>query len=59
MEHKNYKSYVIMRKHGHCALRDKPLFDVIEAWGHGPVVPTLYQKYKSYGGRKFRKVMAQ
>jgi uncharacterized phage-associated protein len=34
----------------HLAMYDKPLFaEKIEAWDHGPVVPELYQKYKSYG----------
>lgn len=28
----------------------KPLFsDKIEAWGYGPVIPTIYQKYKKNG----------
>ena len=32
------------------ALRDKPIFkDQIEAWIHGPVVNSVYQKYKKYG----------
>ena len=32
------------------AILDKPLFfEDIEHWKHGPVIPTLYQKYKSYG----------
>lgn len=32
------------------ALRGVPLFaDPIEAWTHGPVVPSLYHKYKSHG----------
>ena len=31
------------------ALFDKPLFpEPIEAWLHGPVVPTLYYEYKQY-----------
>jgi uncharacterized phage-associated protein len=35
----------------HLALFDKPLFDdPIEAWTHGPVVPTLYKIYNRYGG---------
>ena len=34
----------------HLALYDKPLFEEgIEAWAHGPVVPTLYHKYKLHG----------
>jgi len=32
------------------ALHGSPLFEEpIEAWLHGPVVPTLYQRYKSFG----------
>ena len=32
------------------ALLNAPLFaDEIEAWTHGPVVPTLYYKYAQYG----------
>lgn len=32
------------------ALQDEPLFDEeIYAWAHGPVVESVYQKYKKYG----------
>ena len=32
------------------AILEKPLFlEDIEHWKHGPVISTLYQKYKSYG----------
>lgn len=32
------------------ALHGSPLFEEpIEAWLHGPVVPALYQRYKSFG----------
>lgn len=35
-----------LRKYG------KPLFDdTIEAWGHGPVVPAVYEAYKQYGDK--------
>jgi len=34
----------------HLAIFDKPLFeDKIEAWKHGPVVNSIYEKYKCYG----------
>jgi uncharacterized phage-associated protein len=34
----------------HLALYDEPLFaDDFQAWVHGPVIPSLYQKYKSFG----------
>ncbi|NOT58990.1 MAG: SocA family protein [Acidobacteria bacterium] len=36
----------------HLAMYDQPLFpEAIEAWGHGPVVPTLYQSFKAYGSQ--------
>ena len=32
------------------AIHDRPLFDdAICAWEHGPVVPSLYRRYKKYG----------
>ena len=32
------------------AVYDKPLFnEEIQAWMHGPVVPEVYQKYKTFG----------
>ncbi len=35
------------------AAYDKPLFvETIEAWTHGPVVPSLYHEYKKYGDGK-------
>lgn len=34
----------------HLAIHDSPLFDEdFEAWVHGPVIPTMYQKYKIFG----------
>ncbi len=31
------------------AIEDKPLFDdIIEAWAHGPVIPTLYADYRRF-----------
>jgi len=34
----------------HLALHAEPLFsEDFEAWVHGPVIPNLYQKYKSFG----------
>jgi len=34
----------------HLAVFDKPLFnEPIQAWMHGPVVPDLYQRFKTYG----------
>ncbi|MDV2504116.1 MAG: DUF4065 domain-containing protein [bacterium] len=34
----------------HLALFDEPLFDdPIEAWVHGPVVPSIYSKFRNFG----------
>jgi len=34
----------------HLAINNEPLFaDTIEAWAHGPVVPSLYHDYKDSG----------
>lgn len=34
----------------HLAMFERPLFlEPIEAWTHGPVVPSLYQEFKEYG----------
>jgi uncharacterized phage-associated protein len=36
----------------HLAVFNRPLFaDQLEAWVHGPVVPSIYRRYKSYGFR--------
>lgn len=36
----------------HLALHEVPLFDEdFEAWVHGPVIPSLYEKYRSFGWR--------
>ena len=40
----------------HLALYDQPLFDEdFEAWIHGPVIPVLYQQYKSFGRKPIDK----
>ena len=42
------------------ALEGRPLFsEKIEAWVHGPVIPELYQKYKSYGWQEIPQVMCK
>jgi len=34
----------------HLAMFNEPLFtEEIEAWQHGPVIPSLYRKYRDYG----------
>ena len=36
---------------GYLAYHDEPLFpEAIEAWTHGPVVPSVYRHYKQHGG---------
>lgn len=39
--------------HGwHLAVRDEPLInETVEAWQHGPVVPSVYHRFKQYGSR--------
>lgn len=42
---------LVYNAHGwHLALTDRPLInESVEAWRYGPVIPSLYQKFKSYG----------
>ena len=44
--------------HGYTlALTDKKLFDeTIEAWKHGPVIPSIYHTFKHYGKNKVAEV---
>jgi uncharacterized phage-associated protein len=38
------------------AILSKPLFsDTIQAWEHGPVIPSVYDKYKKHGARNIPK----
>ena len=40
----------------HLALTGRPLIDEdIQAWRHGPAVPSVYRRYKSYGWRSIPK----
>ncbi len=40
----------------HLAMFDEPLFkEKIEAWDHGPVVPELYHRFKTYGSGAIEK----
>ena len=40
----------------HLALYDDPLFEEdFQAWIHGPVIPTLYKEYKSFGWQPISK----
>lgn len=40
----------------HLAMFGKPLFDEeIEAWPHGPVIPSLYTEFKKYGAGPIEK----
>ena len=57
MEHKKLQKLCYYGQAWHCALEGRPLFsDRIEAWVHGPVIPSLYQEYKSYGWQKIPQV---
>ena len=57
MEHKKLQKLCYYAQAWHCALEGKTLFpETIEAWVHGPVIPVLYQKYKSYGWQKIPKI---
>lgn len=50
MTHKKLQKLCYYAQAWHYTLLDEPLFkDRIEAWVHGPVVPTLYKKYSDYG----------
>jgi|HubBroStandDraft_1064217.scaffolds.fasta_scaffold518715_2 uncharacterized phage-associated protein len=40
----------------HLALYDRPLFaDSIEAWLHGPVVPSIYRQFKKFGWQPIKR----
>ena len=42
------------------AVFDEPLIiDRIEAWKFGPVIPTLYHEFKSFGNRKIDRLAAE
>ena len=47
--------------HGwHLALSDKPLLDrPIEAWQHGPVIPSVYGAFRCFGGEPILKFGAE
>ncbi len=50
MEHKKLQKLCYYAQAWHCALEGRPLFrEAIEAWVHGPVIPSLYKQYKDYG----------
>lgn len=44
--------------HGwHLAMYKKPLIDeIVEAWKFGPVIPSLYNEFKSYGNSNINKL---
>ena len=57
MEHKKLQKLCYYAQAWHCALEGSPLFmDRIEAWVHGPVIPVLYHKYKSYGWQQIPQI---
>ena len=45
--------------HGfYLALREKPLVhEKIEAWQYGPVIPSVYHRFKKWGNRNIRNVL--
>lgn len=50
ISNKKLQKLVYYAQAWHIALYDKPLFEEdFEAWVHGPVIPALYQNYKSFG----------
>lgn len=49
MTHKKIQKLCYYAQAWHCALLHQPLFrDEIQAWVHGPVVPSLYPVYADY-----------
>lgn len=49
MTHKKVQKLCYYSQAWHLALLDEPLFaDEIQAWIHGPVIPTLYPHYAAY-----------
>jgi uncharacterized phage-associated protein len=43
----------------HLALFGRPLFtDKLQAWIHGPVVPSVYRRFKEYGARNIDQAVA-
>ena len=52
MSHKKLQKLCYYAQAWYVTIKNKPLFeDDIEAWVHGPVVPSLYSQYKTYGSR--------
>lgn len=50
MTHKKLQKLCYYAYSWHLALRKRPLFkEGFQAWVHGPVSPTLYSEYKTYG----------
>ena len=60
MTHKKLQKLCYYGQGWHMALEGRPLFsEKIEAWVHGPVIPELYQKYKSYGWQEIPQMMCK
>ena len=48
MSHKKLQKLCYYAQAWYVTIKNKPLFeDDIEAWVHGPVVPSLYSQYKT------------
>jgi len=59
MRHKKLQKLCYYAQAWHCAFYDgEPLFeDEIQAWAHGPVIPTLFAIYSSYKWTPIPKVV--
>lgn len=52
MTHKKLQKLCYYAQAWHYTLLGEPLFaDEVQAWIHGPVIPTLYKKYHDHGWR--------
>jgi len=52
MTHLRLQKLVYYAQAWYVAINKKPLIaDRVEAWAHGPVFPSLWEKYKGYGSR--------
>lgn len=60
MDHKKLQKIVYYAQAWYYTLYDEKLVDdVFEAWVHGPVCPTIYHEYKSYGWNDIPKTTKQ
>lgn len=58
--HKQIQKLCYYSQAWHLALLNRPLFeDEIQAWIHGPVIPTLYPCYANYGWEKIKRLKGE